>query len=241
MSLKNKISDAIYYDLIENVRMQSRADNSELKLFMSWSPNINTLIEQMIEDKDLSSLAKIYEIIGVFDLNLNKDNQTEEVYYMVTYLCSCYYNYALGQGYISKNIAQRIYGELTTKYVDKYQFDIVERYTLKELEEDGIDHKISDYTDCVLYVELLADICLFFNHPEAIRLFNKAKEMYTIINQVDKSYLSYKFMHYSWDEPMRHSIPALKLCFDLDLSTLDDMECIERINKKESLLDRIQL
>ncbi len=41
--------------------------------------------------------------------------------------------------------------------------------------------------------------------------------------------------------PKEHYYPALKLCFDIDLSMIEDKNCIERVQMKQKLFEMINM
>ncbi len=237
----------LYVDEIQEHNQESEKRELELHLTLSWSENMNSLIRKLQENKELLELAKVYEIMGVFESNM--DLRAEPVYYATVLQCaSCYY-YASGNKELAKVTAERNYA-LQLKEFHKLSY-ITEYYSedvlLKEKKEDAkkrggtVSVKIDTYALCGLDLELLGDICLFFDHKLAKSYYKRAKKVFEVISKIDSSSFTTVTGQYSWWVPKDHYYPTLLLCFNLDLDVLEDVECLERVKLKETLLDIISL
>jgi hypothetical protein len=248
MNLMNRTCEVLYKQLLTAKQISDDIGDNKLNMFLSWSTEINSIIKELYDNEDLYNLARFYEIIGIFDTNL--DLLSESVYYATTFqCCSCYY-YASGKKELARLTAKRNYMHQIDEY--KKRNHTIENYTFEELlqekKEDEkkkycetVGVKIYEFAECGLYLELLGDICLFIDHSLARKYYDKSKKIYNRIIKIEQANLMYVTSQHSWWTPQNHYYPTLLLCFNLNLYELDDADCIQRIELKEKLFDTINL
>ncbi len=177
-------------------------------------------VKPYINNKKIDTLARVYESIGM--LNRSMYELQGRVNYscsfvnamMVNISCCCYI--ANGQKDYAKTLALLNY---------TYQCNEFER--LKESNE-------SDEITLPFNLELLGDICLFFDCEKAQDYYEQAKELFRHMSPADQGGETndYYFSKYV-DVQM-----VFEACFGMFLKVKNDG--VERIEQKEAIMDKFE-
>lgn len=212
MNIANNLQKFIY-NYIDNY-------DNETVYFTSAS-DLDTIVDNLYNDKNFSYLASILECISSLDRNtyvLENDDQ-----YMLHYIIlsgaflSCMLYYRAGLIQYSSFLAQCNYS-----YLKEYL--------------DNIENRKSINTDIVkaIYLELLGDFCFLFNRELLEDYYSQAKNMYKNIDDI----VQYgEFSDWYWGFAKNKVNKLFKSCYNIYFDTPELGH--DRIDYKLSLFKEI--
>lgn len=251
---KKETCEALYRELDDAIKASSKGP---FDISMLWAPHIEKLIREYQEKKDFKHLARIYEMVAAMEINLNKDGQEDILMQGTALYCACCYYYAANQDNLAQLVASRGFADIIENYHARYSN--IQNYTLEELmiekeeqmqnqeayEEDERnsdlkEEKLSQLVQCALCVEVLGDICIFIDQGQARYYYNRSRELFEKVCQVDEDYIMYETGQFYWWVPQGHHGPASQLCLDLKIHN-DGKLYRERLELKERFLESNEL
>ncbi|MCT4688375.1 hypothetical protein [Vallitalea sp.] len=206
---------------IDKLKDLNRAVHSE---YMFGVDAYTTIFSDLIEEQKYVEVANIHEIMALNFLNTYSLNNFKDVIGDSFYInsrslnISCLYHYAFGDKNYAENLAKMNYAK---HY--KYYMEVINP-------DSAIDKKYKDDFYVAHDLELLGDICIFFNKKLSEKHYKQAIQLYETSTVADAEWaLDINLVHY--DE-------ALKICFDFDGNLINTMP--NRIAKKKKLYEIIK-
>lgn len=236
--LATKVGKSIFEQINESI--ESLADESEATDEHRYSFTLTgmngtyQMIKELYETNDVFKLAKLFEAMGVFDMNLTIHGFKSAV----SLQCSSCFYYKADMKDEAKLAAKRNHLGFSKEY--KKLYGHLDQLTLNNYKDDKTDQRIAEMTDSVLHLELLGDMCWFFDHDLANQYHSMARSKIKIIDQIDRAEKYYATFQYDWSFSIDLYESALEYCYGLDLSHIAKEDFTARIDAKEPLMERIR-
>ncbi len=194
-------------------------NNEQWEYSLDASDELLEWVKPYIDNKKFDTLATIYETVGMLNRSVYKllgnTNHTNSFVNAMMLNISCFCYIANGQKDYGKTLASLNY---------TYQLDELE--ALKKLPSNEITLPFN--------LELLGDICLFFDFEKAQDYYRQAKELFRYMSSADQGgeTSDYYFSKYV-DVQM-----VFEACFGMFLKVKNDG--VERIEQKEAIMDKFK-
>ncbi len=212
------------------------------------STKCDKVVRELRKEKRFSELAYLYEIMGIMDRNLSLiKRETPSTAFSVSYENTSYINFSclyyqlvekaeyaslLARGNLGHHLVQMEYIRLGKKEFIETQLKYIEDNEDPGIKRQGLEEMLK--AEEALNIELLGDVCLFFDHDKARYYYQKASD---IFRTIDITTQMGETCDYTFSTTSNEFNLNMAACFGQSLFMADD-GC-ERIEEKKILFKLI--